>query len=145
MTPKKLKQVLNEKEASCILFQEEQVLMTSYEKGVLPLWRFMTEQKSLPTGDLEVADKMVGRAVAYLLVSLGVSQVYTKVISETALEVLKDYPIRITYDELVPFILNRTRDGQCPMEQALTQVVSVKEAYDLIDTFVRRRLAQAQS
>ncbi|MEG0318851.1 MAG: DUF1893 domain-containing protein [Niameybacter sp.] len=145
MTPKKLKQVLNEKEASCILFQEEQVLMTSYEKGVLPLWRFMTEQKSLPTGDLEVADKMVGRAVAYLLVSLGVSQVYTKVISETALEVLKDYPIRITYDELVPFILNRTRDGQCPMDQALTQVVSVKEAYDLIDTFVRRRLAQAQS
>lgn len=140
MTNEQLKQALEEKEASCILFQDDEILMTSYEKGVLPLWRFIRENQVLPQGKLEVADKMVGRGVAYLLIHLGVNHVYTKIISQTALDVLKNYPITVKYNELVPYILNRTQDGQCPMEQALAEVEGEREGIDVVDTFVKRRL-----
>ena len=140
MSNKQLKQILEEKEASCILFQDDEILMTSYEKGVLPLWRFIRENQDLPKGKLEVADKMVGRGVAYLIIHLGVSHVYTKIISQTALDILEKYPITIEYDELVPYILNRTQDGQCPMEQALAEVENAEEGIKVVDTFVKRRL-----
>lgn len=143
MEREELKQLLSKKEASCMLFEDEQVIMTSYAKGVLPLWCFITECEMLPEGHLEVADKMVGRAVAYLLAYLGVSQVYTKVISKTALEVLSHYPIVIHYDEIVPYILNHTQDGQCPMEAALEQVESEVKALSIIDQFVKKRLGIA--
>ena len=143
MTNEQLKKALEEKEASCILFQDDEILMTSYEKGVLPLWRFIRENQVLPQGKLEVADKMVGRGVAYLLIHLGVSHVYTKIISQTALDILKKYPIAITYDELVPYILNRTQDGQCPMEQALAEVEDEGEGIEVVNTFVKRRLGLA--
>ncbi|MDA3732641.1 DUF1893 domain-containing protein [Niameybacter massiliensis] len=143
MTREALKTLLNEQEASCILFENGQMIMNSYEKGVLPLWRYITECESLPEGILEVADKMVGRAVAYLLIYLGVSNVYTKVISKTALEVLSRYAMTVHYDEVVPYILNRTKDGQCPMEAALEQVGVEQEAFKIIDQFVKRRLGIA--
>lgn len=139
MTRDSLKQYLIENEYSCVLLKDEEILMTSFEKGVKPLWQFITECDTLPQGKLEMGDKIIGRAVAFLAAYLGVTYIYTKLISETALDVLKNYPIEVVYDEVVPYIYNRNRDGQCPMEQALGCINDEEEAFKIIDTFIRRR------
>lgn len=139
MTKEALKAYLSDHEYSCVLLKDGQVWMTSFEKGITPLYQFIKTQEELPQGKLEIGDKMIGRAVAFLALYLNVSYIYTRVISETALEVLAQYPIEVVYDEVVPYIYNRNRDGQCPMEEALAEIVNVKEAFEIIDLFKKRQ------
>lgn len=97
---------------------------TSTERGVLPLVRFI-EQGSLPRG-LCGADKVVGKATAYLYVILGVKRLYAAIISKPALALLSEYGISVEYGLLVPNIINRKGDGICPFEEA---VLSEKEPH----------------
>ena len=80
-----------------------------------------------------VADKVVGKAAAYLYVLLGVRKVYAAVISRPALDVLERYNIGIVYDMLVPAIRNRTDTGFCPMETAVLDIDDANEAYRVLN------------
>ena len=76
---------------------------------------------------------MIKSLVAYP----GVSYIYTRVVSQTALELSDSFNIVVEYDEVVPYILNR--NGQCPMEKALENVINTQEAFEIIDKFVIQR------
>lgn len=90
---------------------------------------------SLQTGALSgacVADKVVGKAAAMLLVRGGAVEVYAEVISSPALEVLKNHKIICLYGKEVPNIINRTKTGICPMEQAVLGVDDIEKAYKIL-------------
>ena len=93
-----------------------EALYTDKRHGVAPLLALYDSGASLAGG--VAADRVVGRAAAYLYCLLGVAEVYALVISEMALEVLEAGGVRVRYDCLVPAIKNRTGDGFCPMESA---------------------------
>jgi hypothetical protein len=78
------------------------------------------------------ADKVVGKATAFLYVKLGVKAVYARVISKPALEVLKTHNIVAEYDTLVDNIINRKGDGFCPFELAVLDTQNIDAAYQLI-------------
>ena len=69
--------------------------------------------------DAQVADKVIGRAAALLLVLSGASAVYGAVMSRTAMEILDRYGVPYEYGSAVPYITNRTGDGLCPLEQCV--------------------------
>lgn len=100
---------------------------TSKDRGVKPLVSFI-EGKSLPVG-LFAADKVVGKATAYLYVILGVKALYAGVISKPALRVLDTYGISVAYGTLADNIINRKGDGICPFEQAVLSIDEPNEAY----------------
>ena len=114
---------------TCVLTDGE-ISFTSTLRGVKPLVRFV-DGGGLPRG-LYAADKVVGRATAYLYVILGVKALYAAVISRRALSVLEDNGIDVSYGQLVPNIINRSGDGICPFEKAVADACGPDEAYSLI-------------
>ena len=109
------RRILEEGGYTCVLCKGT-ALHTSTKRGVAPLME-LWESKTAVAG-WSAADKVVGKATALLYRLLGVRAVYAHIISESALEVLQAGGIEVAYETLVPYIVNRTGDGRCPMETA---------------------------
>ena len=122
----KAKKILESGDYTCVLTNDS-YLYTSNLRGVKPLVQLL-ETKTSPTG-LFAADKVVGKATAYLYVLLKIQALYTKVISEPALTVLQAHNIVVQYDTLVANIINRKGDGICPFEEAVMGTHEPNEAY----------------
>ena len=119
------KEILESGGYTCVL-TDGQSLYTSCHRGVKPLVQFL-EKKDVPAG-LSAADKVVGRATAYLYVLLRVQALYAKVISEPAIAVLQAHGITVSYESLVPNIINRRGDGICPFEEAVMGIEDPESA-----------------
>jgi hypothetical protein len=78
------------------------------------------------------ADKVVGRATAFLYVLLGVSDLYAAVVSRPALDVLISHGISVEYGKCVDNIINRSGDGICPFESAVMNITTPDAAYTAI-------------
>ncbi len=108
----------------------EQMMETSTERGVKPLVRWLEQQRDF--SGCGAADKVVGKATAFLYVLLRVEAVYAAVISQAALQTLTAHGVTVTYRQLVDHIINRKGDGICPFEQAVLLITSPTEAYRTI-------------
>lgn len=120
---------------TCVL-TDGQMVFTSTDRGVKPLVRFL-ESGEIPAG-VSAADKVVGRATAYLYVLLKVKEVYSQIISQPAVDVLREHGVAVVYDNLVPNIINRKGDGICPFEAAVMDISSPDLAY----TDIRGKMAE---
>lgn len=117
--------LLEKENYTCVLCKG-QIVYTSTLRGVAPLLQLLDEKQD--AAGFSAADKVVGRATAYLYCLLGVKAVYARVISRGALEVLEQAGIDLHYDTLVEQIRNRTQTGPCPMELATKDVNTPEEA-----------------
>ncbi len=99
---------------------------TSTERGIKPLMRWLDDEIDL--GSYSAADKIVGKAAAFLYVLLGVKAVYASVISKPSVAVLKEHNIEVSFDTQVDAIRNRTNTGYCPIEQAVKDMDSPEDA-----------------
>ncbi len=123
------KELMESGDFTCVLTDGETVY-TSVLRGVRPLVQFLESAEDM-TG-FSAADKVVGRATAYLYVLLGVGAVYARIISEPAVAVLQARGIRVEYDRIVPNIINRRGDGICPFEAAVMEIHDPAAAYRAI-------------
>ena len=114
---------------TCVITDGDRVL-TSTLRGVKPLVQFLESGRDL-TG-FSAADKVVGKATAYLYCLLKVRGVYARVMSRAALEVLRANGIEARYDNLAEYIINRRGDGMCPFEQAVLEAENPASAWPLI-------------
>lgn len=64
-----------------------------------------------------IADKVVGKGAAALMVLGGVEGLFADVVSRPALELLAGAGIAVEYTVVVPNIVNRAGTGTCPVEQ----------------------------
>ena len=124
-----LKQELLSRELTCLVIWETG-RFESQKRGVAPLLELLQTQGSCPNG--KAADKVVGRATAFLYKLLQIKTLHAGVISQGALEVLQQSSITVTYDTLVPGIRNRTDTGPCPMEAATANCETPEEALNAI-------------
>ena len=125
----KAKMLLNKTDNTCVFCCDDAIL-TDKRRGVRPLLDLIDGQVDV-TG-FAVADKVVGKAAAFLYCLLKIKYLYARVISEPALAVLQEANIPTQYDQLVPAIQNRTKDGFCPMESAVWDLNSPEEALPAI-------------
>lgn len=123
-----LKQLLIQQDLTCIV-RHHHTLFKEKANGIQPLLRFI-EQGVLENS--EVIDKVIGKAAALLMVYGNVSCVHALTISEHALQVFRDHHIPITFDVCVPYIINRKKDGMCPMEQTVLSCNDADKAYELL-------------
>jgi Domain of unknown function (DUF1893). len=100
-------------------------------KGILPVINKLKEDPAYFEG-ADVADEVIGKAAALLLIYGKVRSIYTPVISEHAMEILEKHHIYFEYDKKVPFILNRNKDGMCPMEKTVLNTDDPVTAYKLL-------------
>lgn len=129
------KRILTEGGYTCVLYRDGEEY-TSALRGVRPLLDLLESGNSF--ADFSAADKTVGAGAAHLYILLGVRHVWANVISEPAMMLLRENGIDVSYQTAVPFILNRSGDGPCPIETAVKGITSPTEALDAI----RRTLAR---
>ena len=127
--------LLNKTGCTCVLCCDD-VILTDKRRGVRPLLDLLDGNANV--AGFSVADKVVGKAAAYLYCLLGVKELYAKIISQPALAVLQRNSIRVEYDRLVPAIRNRAGDGPCPMESAVWEIDDPQQAL----TAIQEKLAQ---
>ena len=118
-------------EASCTLvYCNEKEVKTSGVRGVMPLFSLVQAKGSM--SGFYCADKVVGKAAAFMYALLKPEELYAFVLSEKAETVLKKYGVKYYYGKLVPFIKNRKGDGFCPMEAATENAESPGEAFEIL-------------
>ena len=105
-------------------------------RGVADLFSLVTDEPDFLRGAY-VADKVIGRGAALLLVKGGVRQVYARVISSGALGVLRRAGIEVSFGGEVANIINRAGTDICPVEKLTAGMESPDEAYLMIKEFLK--------
>lgn len=157
---KDLIELLHSEGCSCVIYSCGQITLCR-ERGVKDLYRILTQQPEL-LKDALLADKVIGKGAAALMVLGGVKEVYADVISVPALEMLtgnripsshenfvyvnnsntipvySSSGILVTYGKLVPHIINRTGTGICPVETICSDANKPEDCLPLITDFLTR-------
>ena len=129
------RQLLGDGNYTCVLCRED-VTHTSTRRGVAPLLNWLDEKTDLR--GFSAADRVVGRATAYLYHLLGVKEVFARVMSRPAAQVLASYGIPASWETLVDAIENRQKNGPCPMEYATRNCTTPEQALAAIRETLKR-------
>lgn len=129
-----LKETLSSENFTIVIRKDDKVF-SSYERGVKPLIHLIDNDLSFLENS-SVADKVIGKAAALLMVLGKIKEVHTNIISEPAIEVFERHKIDFHYNKKVKSIINRQGDGLCPMEQLCLDIKDPKEAYIIISKIV---------
>ena len=121
--------LLNESNYTCVLRRDD-ITLTDERRGIRPLMELLESGQDF--SQFCAADRVVGKAAAFLYCVLGIRAVYARVISVPALEVLLHHGVETYFDTQVPAIRNRTGDGFCPMETAVWDLFDPADAPDAI-------------
>ncbi len=113
-----------------IVLVKDDIIYEDKAKGIRPMLNYILNNYDLR--GFSVADKVVGKGAAVLFIYANIKEVYAKVISKVALELLKQYHILVTYDKLVNNIINRKGDDLCPMEKAVLDINDIDKAFAIL-------------
>jgi len=131
------KRTLLDSDDTVVVVKDGQVLARGQGKTVRPLLAIIQEQ-GLQLQGAVLADRVVGRAAAFLAVYAGIKAVYAELLSEGAKAILAQHGITVQWTKLTPAIQNRRKDDLCPMEKLVRDISDVTAAYNLIVNFVKR-------
>ena len=105
-------------------------------KGIRPIMEFLKKGESLKGA--YIADKVIGKAAAFLMVYGGAVSVYARVISGAAKDVFSKAGVCCEFEKEVPYIINRKDDGICPVEVLCKDCVTAAQCLPLIREFVTK-------
>ncbi|MDR0431057.1 MAG: DUF1893 domain-containing protein [Tannerellaceae bacterium] len=129
-------ELLHKGEYSCVVSNGEET-RTFSKRGVIDLYELIENDLPFLNGS-SIADKVVGKAAATLMILSGVSRVYAEVISEPAIDLIKNTKIELTFGKAVPLIENRDKSGICPLEKTCMNTNSLQELFIRIEEFINR-------
>lgn len=107
-------------------------------RGIADLYRLYREQPERLNGST-VADKIVGKGAAALMIAGGVTRLYAGTVSRGALELLQTSAVGIEFERTTDHIINRSGDGWCPVERLCRDCNDVTECIEKIDEFITRK------
>ncbi len=111
----------------CILISGNDMIAGERGRGVNPLLGLYDCQRKNMEG-ATVVDKVVGRAAAAIAICGKVRHVHGEVMSRDAAAFLKQHGITASHNLLVDRILNRKRDGLCPLEASVQGIDDPEKA-----------------
>ena len=108
---------------------------TFTQRGVADLYQLLTTDATFLLNS-SIADKVVGKGAAALMVIGGVAEVYADVISVPALALLKESGVAVSYAEVVEGIRNRAGTDLCPVEKRCLPLENIDEMVGEIRDFL---------
>lgn len=102
---------------SCVMKNREEV-RTFTQRGVADLYDLYQADSAFMKG-AAIADKVIGKGAAALMVLGGFKTVYADIISTPALALLCKAGIETTFAQEVPHIINRDKTGWWPVGDGL--------------------------
>ena len=119
---------------SCVVLKDG-VCHSFHRRGVADLYHLLKNDPALLDGAF-VADKVVGKGAAALMCLGGVSAVWSRVMSRSALRLFTRSGVEATYETLTDHIINRAGTGICPVEQLCSEADTPEECLPLIEKFL---------
>ena len=125
---------VEEEEVSVIVLSPDGRTASATGHTVLPLVELIEREPDLFKGGF-VADKVIGKGAASLLISAGAVSVYAKLLGEAGLDMLRENGIEVSWGELTPLILNNRGDGSCPVEALVKDIEGVEASAEAVRAF----------
>lgn len=119
---------------SCVIANKEKI-RTFTQRGVADLYGLLQSDPNF-LKDASIADKVVGKGAAALMILGGIKELYTDLISTNALDLLRQWNVKVSFSQEVPFIWNRDRTGGCPVETLCNDVELPSDMLPLIRNFI---------
>lgn len=126
--------LLHQGNFSCVIRKGEEV-RTFTQRGVADLYELLTTDADFLKGSY-IADKVIGKGAAALMIQGGVQHVYADVISQPALTLFQAFDIDVSYDTLTDNIINRAGTGICPVEERCLPLEKLEDMVEAIGNFV---------
>lgn len=132
-----MKQLIEKlKQEGCsVVIRSQQQECCFWQRGVADLLQLLHESPEVLL-NAQLADKVVGKGAAALMILGHVHEVYAGVISQPALDLLRKAGIPVTYGQCVEHIINRAGTDWCPVEKLCSTVNTAEECLPLIEKFV---------
>lgn len=133
-------ELLAEEQCSCVVRSGDTIRIFR-KRGVADLLDLLHNHRDF-TAAAFIADKVVGKGAAALMVLCGFGEVYAEVISTPARRLLDEAGIAVSFAVESPNIRNRAGTGICPVEQLCAECRTAEEALPLIEKFAAEMAAQ---
>lgn len=127
-------ETLHREGCSCVIARGDAVTLCR-ERGVADLLRLLTTSPGTLAGAI-IADKVVGKGAAALMILGGVGAVYADVVSRPAMELFAATDIAVSDGRLTDNIINRAATGICPVESLCAPCRTAGECLPLIMKFI---------
>ena len=121
---------------SCVIANGDNI-RTFTQRGVADLYDLLTREPEFLKGAL-IADKVVGKGAAALMILGGIKELYTDVVSSNAMDLFQTSDVKVDFVQEVPFIWNRDHTGWCPVETMCSEEESAEAILQLIRGFLER-------
>ncbi|MBK5722793.1 DUF1893 domain-containing protein [Dysgonomonas sp. Marseille-P4677] len=132
---KEIVELLHQGGYSCVISNKE--IRTFTQRGIADLYQLLNNDTAFLAG-ASIADKVVGKAAAALMILGKVKELYTDIISEPALALLNESDIKVDFGKVVPFIENRDKTDWCPIEKMCYQEKTSETIFPLIKEFITK-------
>lgn len=132
---KQLVDTLESKGCSVVIRNRKGEERCFWQRGVADLLHLLHEEPEMLCS-AKLADKVVGKGAAALMVLGGVQEVYARTISVPALDMLREAGIPTQYGQCVDHIINRAGNDWCPVEKLCRDVQTAEQCLLLIEDFV---------
>lgn len=137
---RKAKNMIRRGHAECVIVQNGRIAAVAKGRGLSPLLNLYDEKNPQMKGSA-VIDKVIGRAAAFIVIKGEASEAFGKIMSEDAKTLLEQHNIKVSYDLLVPYILNNQRNGLCPLEDSVKNINAPDDALKAM----RQRITELKS
>ncbi len=128
-------EILHDTGCSLVVIDRHGQVHTYGSRGVADLYGIVTSGSDI-LADADLADKVVGKGAAALMVLGGIRSLHADVISRPALEMLRAANIEVDFTKLVDGIINRARTGPCPVETLCLPLSSPADCLKAIGSFL---------
>lgn len=129
-----LVRILHNEQCSCVIGKDDRVLCF-HERGVKDLYTVLSTDPAILLKS-KVADKVIGKGAAALMILGKVSEVYGEVVSQPAMSLFTNSDIKVEAKTIVPNIINRSGTGICPVESLCMNCMTPEECLPLISSFL---------
>ena len=127
-------QILHEGNYSCVVKNGENI-KTFTQRGVADLYDLLKSDPAFLKG-ASIADKVIGKAAASLMILGGVTEIYADTISQSAIDILSHTYIELDFKNKVDYIQNRDQSGWCPLEKLTYEEDSLEMIFERIENFI---------
>jgi hypothetical protein len=127
--------IIEEKSLTLVVVKEGNILFTSADRGIEPIYTAVTNFKEGLEGS-GVADRVTGRAAAILCRYGKIAEIHTDLISDEAIRIFKNSGIKYFYEEYSPYIKNRDKTDMCPVEKLAYGIDNPQELIQRISEFM---------
>lgn len=123
-----VKNRLYEKQASLVVMFQNGEIKEFYNPRVQDIVSILKQDKNALKGAV-IADKVIGKVAASLLIVGGVKEIFANTISEYAIPVLEKNNIKYAYNNKAEYIINNAKTGMCPMENKFKDETDLNKIY----------------